>query len=394
MTTVILEVLACVVVAALLGFGVGWLVRTVVSRSRTRELETAFNTRFQELERVLVNTDTGLGALSSRMTTVEHTRAPSGEAHAPDERLDVLQWQYEKSKAKVDDLSLNLRKLVDDQRLSLRKAVDELASRLDKLQIATGEVNEHLGSRLAIVEAEQRKAAAANDLRAITARFNEFEHEHSNTFSESIDALSSRLIALESRQKGAATRGDIQQLEARVAGLDDERRHGDARLELRRIEQRIDAIETMLTTGVVPDVTVDKRYEVEDIEGIGKAFGRRLRNIGITTSAELLERCAMPDGIEEVARLAEMEKMLVRKCAIASDLLRVPGIEPQGAELLEACQVDSMQTLARQDASQLAENMRRLNARAKLAPGLDPNPLAVAAWVEHARSLPAKLPPP
>ncbi|MCA9728005.1 MAG: DUF4332 domain-containing protein, partial [Candidatus Eisenbacteria bacterium] len=42
-------------------------------------------------------------------------------------------------------------------------------------------------------------------------------------------------------------------------------------------------------------------YKIEEIEGIGPVFAEKLSAMGITTTEELLDKCAAPQGRETVS---------------------------------------------------------------------------------------------
>ncbi|HFC53631.1 MAG TPA: DUF4332 domain-containing protein [Gammaproteobacteria bacterium] len=140
--------------------------------------------------------------------------------------------------------------------------------------------------------------------------------------------------------------------------------------------------------GLVGD---DYPYPVEEVEGIGKGFGKKLRALGIETTEDLLQRCCTRQGWEEVAdKIGLKERYVVRKWASMSDLMRITGIMGQYAELLEFSDVNSVQDLASRDPAQLLEKLKDVNQRehrVKEVPSLE----AVASWIEQAKTLDAVM---
>jgi len=136
----------------------------------------------------------------------------------------------------------------------------------------------------------------------------------------------------------------------------------------------------------------DYPYPVEEVEGIGKGFGKKLRALGIETTEDLLQRCCTKSDWEGVADRIGMnkEQYVLRKWASMSDLMRIPGVMGQYAELLEFSGVESVQDLAGRESGQLLSKLREVNARehrVKEIPVID----AVNSWIEHARTLDAVM---
>ena len=81
---------------------------------------------------------------------------------------------------------------------------------------------------------------------------------------------------------------------------------------------------------VIVDTTTDiiskaeqTSYEIEEVEGIGKNYGKKLRDIGLTTTQQLLDKCCTMDGRIEVANHIGIEDFVIHKWASMSDLMRV-----------------------------------------------------------------------
>jgi predicted flap endonuclease-1-like 5' DNA nuclease len=66
--------------------------------------------------------------------------------------------------------------------------------------------------------------------------------------------------------------------------------------------------------------------------------------------------------------------------------MRIKGIGPQFAELLEAAGVDTVKELRHRNAENLAAKMEEVNGAKKLAK-VSPGPNSVAQWVEAAKAL-------
>ncbi|MGI9227881.1 MAG: DUF4332 domain-containing protein, partial [Gammaproteobacteria bacterium] len=102
-------------------------------------------------------------------------------------------------------------------------------------------------------------------------------------------------------------------------------------------------------------------YPVEEVEGIGKSYGKSIREMGITTTLELLDKCCLMDGRIQVAEKVGIEDFVVHKWASMCDLMRVSGVGGQFAELMVYAGIDSAQDLAQQDAGRLHDILAKAN---------------------------------
>ncbi len=128
-------------------------------------------------------------------------------------------------------------------------------------------------------------------------------------------------------------------------------------------------------------------YDVEEIAGVGKGYGKRLRAMHITTSQALLAQGATAEGRRKIAEAVGVDETTVRRWVSMADLMRVPGVMGPFAELLEATGVASIQDLASQSAHPLTARMRDLNAREHRAK-IEPNVDMVRDWIAIAREIP------
>ncbi len=129
---------------------------------------------------------------------------------------------------------------------------------------------------------------------------------------------------------------------------------------------------------------------IEDIEGIGPAYGERLRKAGVPTPDALLQAGATRRGRGELAQKTEIAEALVLKWVNMADLFRIKGVAGQYAELLEGAGVDTVKELATRSPENLAAKLAEINAEKKLV-RQPPNNAAVRGWVDEAKSLPTVI---
>ena len=131
-------------------------------------------------------------------------------------------------------------------------------------------------------------------------------------------------------------------------------------------------------------------YKIEEIEGIGPAYGKRLIDAGLKTTEALLEACATPRGRKDTAEKTGFTEKQLLKWANMADLMRIKGVGEEFSELLEAAGVDTVKELKTRKPDNLAAKMAEVNAEKKLTRTV-PSPTTVAKWVEQAKTLPPAI---
>lgn len=127
-------------------------------------------------------------------------------------------------------------------------------------------------------------------------------------------------------------------------------------------------------------------YEIQEIEGIGPAYGEKLIQVGIKTTNDLLEQCCNAKGREYIASRSGLSTDQLLKWANMADLMRISGVGSEFSELLEAAGVDTVKELRNRRADNLWAKMREVNDAKKLTRAI-PGVGQVEKWVEQAKSL-------
>lgn len=130
--------------------------------------------------------------------------------------------------------------------------------------------------------------------------------------------------------------------------------------------------------------------KIETIEGIGDKYGAKLKAKGILTADDLLARAATPGDRKKLAEELEIAEGHILKWANHADLMRVNGIGPQYAELLEAAGVDTVKELRTRNAENLTKKMDEVNGERRITSGA-PHHKVVARWIEEAKTMEPKL---
>jgi len=127
--------------------------------------------------------------------------------------------------------------------------------------------------------------------------------------------------------------------------------------------------------------------KITTIEGIGPAFEEKLKQAGVTSCEQLLEKGATKAGRDEIEKASGIDHSRISRFVNHADLCRIKGVGGEYAELLEASGVDSVPELAQRNAENLAAKMAEVNEAKKLVRAL-PSAKAVEEWVAQAKSLP------
>ena len=131
-------------------------------------------------------------------------------------------------------------------------------------------------------------------------------------------------------------------------------------------------------------------YKIEQIEGIGPAFGQKLAGAKITTTDHLLAQCGTAAGRKAVAGTTGLKEAQLLKWANMADLMRIKGVGPEYAELLEAAGVDTVKELRTRKAENLAAKMEEVNSEKKLTRNV-PAASMVEGWVTEAKGMEPKI---
>jgi predicted flap endonuclease-1-like 5' DNA nuclease len=127
-----------------------------------------------------------------------------------------------------------------------------------------------------------------------------------------------------------------------------------------------------------------------DVEGIGPAYKKKLKGVGISTTDALLEAGATPKGRKELAEKTGIGDALVLEWVNLADLYRVKGVGSEYSDLLEEAGVDTVVELSKRVPKNLYEKMVETNTKKKLVRKL-PTEAQIADWVAQAKKLPRKV---
>ena len=131
-------------------------------------------------------------------------------------------------------------------------------------------------------------------------------------------------------------------------------------------------------------------YKIIDVEGIGPVYTEKLVAVGITDTDILLEKCAKPAGRKALADETGISPKLILTWTNHADLIRINGIGPQFAELLEAAGVDTVKELKHRKPENLQPKLVEINEEKNLV-GRVPALKEVERMIAEAAELPAVM---
>ena len=126
------------------------------------------------------------------------------------------------------------------------------------------------------------------------------------------------------------------------------------------------------------------------IVSIGAKDAAKLRRSGVRTTEALLRRGATRRGRSELATLANCTEAQILAWVNRADLMRVRGVGPEYADLLETSGADTIKELGRRKPAALAAKLAQINEQKKLVRRL-PTEAMVERWVEHASELDGRV---
>jgi predicted flap endonuclease-1-like 5' DNA nuclease len=129
---------------------------------------------------------------------------------------------------------------------------------------------------------------------------------------------------------------------------------------------------------------------VQEIEGIGPLYARKLNNKGINTTDELLDIGGTKQGRKDLAKKTGISETIILEWVNMADLFRIKGIGEEYSELLKEAGVNTVVELARRNPENLQETLVGVNDAKKLV-RRPPSLSQTKDWIEQAKTLPRKV---
>jgi predicted flap endonuclease-1-like 5' DNA nuclease len=130
---------------------------------------------------------------------------------------------------------------------------------------------------------------------------------------------------------------------------------------------------------------------ISELDGcLGPGFAIKMKKAGIRTTEKLLETAKSLKGRQMLAEKTEIDQEKLLQVANFIDRMRIKGVGPEYAELLEAAGVVTIRELRYRNPARLAERMAEANLERKLV-RLLPSEQTVGRWIDDAKKLPVKI---
>ena len=130
--------------------------------------------------------------------------------------------------------------------------------------------------------------------------------------------------------------------------------------------------------------------DIEEIQGIGSTYGKKLKDQGIMTTDGLLSSGSSPNSRKQLAEKTGISEKLILEWVNIADLLRINGVGQDYSDLLKEAGVNTVVELGRRNADNLHEKIININEKKLLVKKL-PSLNQVNEWIEQAKSLPRKV---
>lgn len=128
-------------------------------------------------------------------------------------------------------------------------------------------------------------------------------------------------------------------------------------------------------------------YKIEEIEGIGPAYGEKLREAGVKSTEEILKKACDRKGRQELAEATGLDASLILTWVNMADLFRIKGIGAEYAELLKKSGVDTVKELRNRNPENLLAKMTEINSAGRPLVRTLPSLKMVESWVTLAKEL-------
>ena len=123
--------------------------------------------------------------------------------------------------------------------------------------------------------------------------------------------------------------------------------------------------------------------KIEEFKALG-SFGKTLAAANIVSTDDLLERCSNSEGRVTTAAETGIKEAELLKLANLADMMRIPGVNPQYAELLEAAGIANIKELRTRSASALVTRLQEINDKKKIVKSL-PTSSTLQVWIDRAK---------
>ena len=128
-----------------------------------------------------------------------------------------------------------------------------------------------------------------------------------------------------------------------------------------------------------------KKTPIIDIEGIGSKFSKTLESVGFSNVEALIGLAK--DKIKDLAEKTKISEKLIDKWAEHADLMRIGGVGPEYAEVLNEIGVDSVKEFAQRNPSNTLDRIMKLDKEKPDVFRRPPTLKMLEGWIEEAKKI-------
>ena len=350
-----------------------WSAKWVGIESEKTDLASQLSTLVSDNKVALAAAATAAAAGVARLSALE------GEKHRLESRVDAMRAEYLSDNAAFESRLADLAK----QTQHLTQERDQFNARLN----AMGQEVASSKSHLADVNAHSASLEAERDrLRAELAAAHQSATQQVHLITAERDQLSARLTVM--GQEMAAVQAQL----ANAAPMAMAAAAGSTTVfhespSISDWEPKYHHLEGRFRSFVAAQQQ-EGYGDIERIEGIGPVIGQKFRQAGVAWVKTLLATGGSAPGRKTLAEQTGLDPSKILKWVNAADLLRIEGITPDWAEMLEVAGVDTVkelrnrlpENLHRKMVETRAENPRQFHSE---APELE----QIRSWIDAAKSM-------
>lgn len=131
-------------------------------------------------------------------------------------------------------------------------------------------------------------------------------------------------------------------------------------------------------------------YSIKDLKDLSDGFAAKLKEAGIATTEDLLEKAGSATGRKNLAEDLGTQASQILTWVNEADLMRISGIAQGFSQLLEAAGVDTVKELAQRNAENLTAKIAEVNEQMQMT-GRVPSQQMVEDWIAQAKNLVPKV---
>ena len=130
---------------------------------------------------------------------------------------------------------------------------------------------------------------------------------------------------------------------------------------------------------------LEDNYYIENVEGIDAKYAQALREMGIKTTQDLVQKLHKNhDAVNQIAKTMQIEPSKLSSWISMADLMQLPGVDSKAAEMMQTVGISSTRELGITNAQSLYNEMLSFNQKAHILPEVPALP-SLSLWTKIAK---------